>query len=128
MLIALAHEQTRFKHLFPRHAVNSCGATPLRFAVPAALAYWPQAFRRLGVREYERPADTRLIPAHPPWQISGSPVASPIGRENYHGHFSFPGLTPAGLASAFLPAPVSETNARIVSAHEALKAAKIERA
>jgi hypothetical protein len=68
----------------------SC-ATPLRFAVPATLAYQPepsmarafagtipslrtpcfawapaQAFRGLGVRRDERPPDTRLIPAHPP--------------------------------------------------------------
>ncbi len=89
----------------------SCAA-PLRLRTPCIACVPAQAFRGLGVRRGERPPDlrllpphppdTRLIPAHPPepWQISGSPRASPFGRENSHGHFSFLGLTPVGSAPA----------------------------
>jgi hypothetical protein len=83
-------------------ALRPCASRSLPLRTPCFAWAPAQAFRGLGVRRDERPPDTRLIPAHPPepWQCSGSPMASPFGRENCHWHFSFLGLTPPGLAPA----------------------------
>ncbi len=82
-------------------SVRSPGQS-LRLRTPCVAWAPAQAFRGLGVRRDQRPPDARLIPAHPPepWQISGSPMASPCGREKCHWHFSFIGLTPVGSAPA----------------------------
>ena len=93
-------------------SVRSPGQS-LRLRTPCVAWAPAQVFRGLGVRRDQRPPDARLIPAHPPepWHISGSPMASPCGREKCHWHFSFIGLTPVGSAPASLLATVSEINA-----------------
>ena len=114
-----------FASLGPQTALSSL--PPLRFALPASLAYRPkpswlgrspeqslrlrtpcfawapaQAVRGLGVRRDERPPDPRLFPAHPASldNFAGSEIGPPQATRRVHardGGHQSPGLAPVPL-------------------------------